>query len=86
MIERSLFFMEILVAHLDSKNRPKRLLENSSFLVRVATYFLVPHEEFKTEKILLPTLNHSITYFSTGFLISFCFSALIHFKWIEINM
>ena len=60
MIERSLFFMEILVAHLDSKNRPKRLLENSSFLVRVATYFLVPHEEFKTEKIPLP-IAHILT-------------------------
>ena len=29
-------------------------LENSSFLVRVAIYFLVPREEFKTEKIILP--------------------------------
>ena len=36
------------------KNRAKRFLENSSFLVRVAIYFLVPREEFKTEKILLP--------------------------------
>ena len=36
------------------KNRAKRFLENSSFLVRVAIYFLVPREEFKTEKISLP--------------------------------
>ena len=36
------------------KNRAKRFLENSSFLVRVAIYFLIPHEEFKTEKILHP--------------------------------
>ena len=49
--------MEILVAHLDSKNRLKRFLENSSILVRVAIYFLVPREEFKTEKISHPT-NH----------------------------
>ena len=38
------------------KNRAKRFLENSSFLVRVAIYFLIPHEEFKTEKILHPIL------------------------------
>ena len=36
------------------KNRAKRFLENSSFLVRVTIYFLIPHEEFKTEKILHP--------------------------------
>ena len=40
------------------KNRAKRFLENSSFLVRVAIYFLVPHEEFKTEKILLPKQHY----------------------------
>ena len=39
------------------KDRAKRFLENSSFLVRVAIYFLVPCEEFKTEKILLPSSN-----------------------------
>ena len=39
------------------KNMAKRFLENSSFLVRVAIYFLVPHEEFKTEKILLPNFD-----------------------------
>ena len=39
------------------KNRAKRFLENSSFLVRVAIYFLIPHEEFKTEKILHPNGN-----------------------------
>ena len=38
-------------------NRAKRFLENSSFLVRVTIYFLVPHKEFKTEKILLPTVD-----------------------------
>ena len=32
-------------------------LKNSSFLVRVAIYFLVPIEEFKTEKIILPTVE-----------------------------
>ena len=37
------------------KNRAKRFLENSSFLVRVAIYFLIPHEEFKTEKIIHPS-------------------------------
>ena len=37
------------------KNRAKRFLENSLFLVRVAIYFLVPREEFKTEKILHPS-------------------------------
>ena len=36
------------------KNRAKRFLENSSFLMRVAIYFLIPHEEFKTEKIIHP--------------------------------
>ena len=39
------------------KNMAKRFLENSSFVVRVAIYFLIPREEFKTEKIPLPTLN-----------------------------
>ena len=42
------------------KNRAKRFLENSSFLVRVAIYFLVPREEFKTEKIILPKHNIKI--------------------------
>ena len=36
------------------RNRAKRFLENSLFLVRVAINFLVPREEFKTEKIPLP--------------------------------
>ena len=39
------------------KNMAKRFLENSSFIVRVAIYFLIPHKEFKTEKILHPTPN-----------------------------
>ena len=34
-----------------------KFLENSSFLVRVTNYFLVSHEEFKTEKIPQPRLN-----------------------------
>ena len=50
--------VHILIAYVIKnvgKNRAKRFLENSSFLVRVAIYFLIPHKEFKTEKILHPT-------------------------------
>ena len=53
-------FCTFLVAYVrknEGKNRAKRFLENSSFLVRVAIYFLVPREEFKTEKIIHPSEN-----------------------------
>ena len=46
-------FCTFLVAYVrknEGKNRAKRFLENSSFLVRNADFFLVPREESKTEE------------------------------------
>ena len=61
--------VHILIAYVIKnvgKNRAKRFLENSSFLVRVTINFLVPREEFKTEKISHP-IYHRLPWVIMGY-------------------